>query len=56
MAQTYFSQAAPKSLQKRDNGHLDERTAVFENTIIIDNTKIEILAQSSWALDELESR
>jgi hypothetical protein len=64
MAQTYFSLAAPKSLQKRDNGHLYRRASidarratvaavaavVSENTIIIiiiDNTKIEMLAQSS---------
>ena len=64
MAQTYFSLAAPKSLQKRDNGHLYRwasigarratvAAVVSENTIIIiiiDNTKIEMLAQSScWA-------
>ena len=66
MAQTYFSLAAPKSLQKRDNGHLyrwasigarraavSAAAVVSENTIIIiiiDNTKIEMLAQSScWA-------
>ena len=66
MAQTYFSLAAPKSLQKRDNGHLYRwasiavrrasvaEAVVSENTIIIiiiiDNTKIEMLAQSScWA-------
>ena len=48
--QTYFSPTGPKSLQKRDNGHLDEPRIRSENTIIIiDNTKIEMLAALNQA-------